>query len=56
MKSTPESRWRARVSARVLGGKIAETKKWLGTDTGQMTLVAIFVVMCIIAGAVEGSM
>jgi hypothetical protein len=46
-------RWRKRVSIRVAAGKVATVKKWFGTDNGQMTLVAIFIVMMIVAGAAE---
>jgi hypothetical protein len=48
-----EGRWRKRVSARALGGKIKDFKTWLGTDTGQMALVGAFVVGSILVGVVE---
>lgn len=51
--STAESRWKKRVSARVLGGKIKDFKNWLGTDAGQMSLIGTFVVLMLIAGAAE---
>jgi hypothetical protein len=48
-----EGRWRKRVSARALGGKIKDFKIWLGTDTGQMALVGTFVVCCILVGIID---
>lgn len=51
--STAESRWKKRVSARVLGGKIKELKTWFGTDAGQMTLIGTFIILMLIAGAAE---
>ena len=51
--STPESRWKARVAARMLNARIKEIKHWFGTDTGQLTLVGLFIIGCILAGVVE---
>ncbi len=51
-KEAADKRWQKRVSARVLGGKIQEFKSWLNTDTGQITLVGVFLVMMIISGTV----
>ena len=50
-----DARWRKRVSARVLGGRIADAKKWLGSDNGQLFLIGLVTVGGILVGIIEKS-
>lgn len=52
-KEAADKRWHDRVAARVLGGKIQEFKKWMGSDNGQPTLIGLFVILMLIAGAAD---
>lgn len=48
-----DARWKKRVEIRAMAGKIADLKAWFGTDSGQMTLIAAFVLLMVLAGAAE---
>lgn len=50
-----EARWRKRVSIRVMSGKIADGKRWLGSDNGQLFLIGLATVGAILVGVVEKS-
>lgn len=51
-----DNRWRKRVQVRYWNGKRQELIAWLKTDPGQITLLAIALVLLIIGGVAEKSL
>lgn len=48
-----ENRWKKRVQVRYWNGKRQEFVAWLRTDQGQITLLALALVLLIIGGVAE---